>query len=382
MARHRRHTFRRGFRIRPVKREPRSSERRFLRFFLIVPSLLVLYFVFRIFQPFILPTCLAAILASLCYPVYGWLFTHLKGRSNWAALATCLGVTAIIIIPFIYLVVALASEATLAYRSFQRLVEEGEIERLLSFRDDPYVGSWLKMLEQYVDFSQVDLVGGLAAALQQISLFFIRHSSAIFSSLFHLFSSFFIMVITMFFLFRDGARLVEQLRAWTPLSGNYETLIITKFQEVSTATVVGSLLTAVVQGAAGGIVFWALSIPNALLWGTLMALFSLVPVIGTAIVWVPWVLYLLATGAVVRAIILAAAAILFVGMIDNVLRPLLIEGKAKMHTLLVFFSIVGGIAYFGIIGMILGPIIVALGLTFLELYRLEYEEELAKPAAE
>ncbi len=356
------------------------EERRFIRLFLLVPTLLVLYFVYRIFRPFLMPIVLAGILASLCHPLFRWASHRLPGREGLAAFLTCLGVTAVVIVPCVSLVLLLAQEAAQVYQKVQAATQDQALTALLDVRRQPYLGSLIEYLGQYVDLTQIDLMARLTQSLEAISVFFIRQSTAIVSGVAHLLTSFLVMMVTLFFLFKDGSSLVQQLKTWTPLSHRYEELIISKFQEVTSATVLGTLLTALAQGVAGGILFWLLSIPNVVLWGSLMALFSLVPLVGTAIVWMPWVIYLAATGAHVRALLLALAAIFFVGMIDNILRPLLIEGKTRMHTLLVFFSIMGGIGYFGILGMILGPIVVALGLTFVELYKIEYQAELARPA--
>ncbi len=318
---------------------------------------------------------MATILACLCFPAFHWVNRRLGGRTNLAALVTCLAITALIIVPFAGLAIMLASEATLAYQQLQTAIEQGKIQEMMSLREQPYLGWAL----QQVDLDRVDIVESLVSLLQSISLGALRHSTAVFSGIAHVLTSFLIMIVTMFFFFRDGPALFEQIRRWTPLSERYERQIVQKFQEVSSATVIGSLVTAVAQGVAGGITFFLVGLPNVIFWGTLTALFSLVPLVGTAIVWLPWALYLLAIGKTVTALILIGLSIVFVGGIDNVLRPALIEGKTRMHTMLVFFSIMGGISYFGIAGMVVGPIMVALGLTFLELYRIEFERELVKP---
>ncbi len=361
------------------------EERRFVRLFLVVPTIVVLYFVYRIFEPFLMPVFLAAVLATLCFPAYAQIRSWLRGRSNWAALITCLAVTAIIIVPFVLLIVSLAGQATQVYQTVQEAIQnpDSDIQQWLDpayWRQSVVVGGVLETIERYlpVDITQIDIFEPFTSGLETVSGFFVRYSTAIVTGVAHLITNFFVMIVCMFFFFRDGAKLLTQFKTWTPLSESYETIILEKFQGVAQATVLGSLLTALAQGAAGGFVFWILGIPNAILWGTMMAIFSLVPVIGTAIIWVPWTIFLLASGSHIRALILVLAALLFVGMIDNVLRPMLIEGQAKMHTLLVFFSIMGGISYFGIIGMIIGPIVVALGLTFMELYKVEFREELEK----
>ncbi len=359
------------------------EERNFVRIFLLVPALVVVYFVYRIFEPFIMPICLATILASLCYPGYSWIASRFKGRDNLASLTACLVITAVLILPFLSLLIVLIGLAAEVYVRVDQ-IERAEVNRYIDyFQQQPLVGRVISLVQDYVpieELDQGDLRDAGVTVISQVSSFIMSRGRAFFSGAAQLVTSFFIMLGTMFFLFRDGASLLEQIKSWTPLSNTYEELIISKFREVVQATILGSLITALAQGTAGGLVFWILGLPNSVLWGSLMAIFSLVPLVGTAIIWLPWALYLLASGSVWKALILTLAAVLFVGMIDNLLRPVLIEGRAKMHTLLVFLSIMGGIGYFGIVGMILGPIIVALGLTFVELYRLEFKQELAKPA--
>lgn len=357
------------------------EERKFLRLFLLLPSVLVLYFVYQIFQPFLKAIFLAVILATMCYPGYKLVLQWVKGRTNVAAFLTCFGITAVIIVPFVLLLFSLVDQARQLIQ--QASEHQDEIRDLMDFQHQPWAAPVLQFVEEYVgEIDSARIISGGLAVAQQFGRAFVDNASRVLGVIGNLFVNFFIMLITMFFLFRDGADLVERFKSWTPLSESYEQLIIETFQSVAMATVLGSLATAVAQGFAGGLVFWLLGLPNALVWGSLMALFSLVPVVGTGLVWVPWTIYLLVIGSYGRAIVLATAAILFIGMIDNVLRPVLIEGKAKMHTLLVFFSILGGIAYFNIIGMILGPIIVALGLTFLELYKIEYQSELSRKDGE
>ncbi len=356
------------------------EEHRYLRISLLVLSLIVLYFVFRIFQPFLLPISLAVILATLCFPVFSWTCQRLQSRRNWAALITCIWVTAIIIIPFVVLVMLLAGQVTEVYQQFQSRLESGDWEEFLNLQDNPYLEPMADWIGQYADLENFDLMGSLGAGLQQVSLFFLRQSTSIVSGIFRVTMNFLIMLVCMFFIFRDGEYLTEMFKTLTPLTESYRQLIVKTFQEVAKATVIGTLLTAVAQGVAGGLLYWILGIPNALLWGCLTALFSLLPVVGTGIVWGPWAIYFFLTQATIQGIILVIGGLL-VGMMDNFLRALFIEGKAEMHTLIVFLSIMGGIGYFGLVGMIFGPIIVALGLTFLELYKREFHQPEISDAA-
>ena len=357
------------------------EEHKYLRISLLILFLIVLYFVYRIFQPFLLPISLAVVLATLCFPVFDWTCGKLQNRRNWAALLTCMWVTASIIIPFVILVILLAAQMTEVYQQFQSGLEHESWQEFLNLQDNPYLKPVTDWISQYVDLENLDLMGSLGAGLQQVSLFFLRQSTAIVSGLFRLIMNFLIMLFCMFFIFRDGEYLTEMLKTLTPLTESYRQLIIKTFQEVAKATVIGTLLTAVAQGVAGGLLYWILGIPNALLWGCLTALFSLLPVVGTGIVWGPWAIYFFLTHSVLQGIILVIGGLL-VGLMDNFLRALFIEGKAEMHTLIVFLSIMGGIGYFGLVGMIFGPIIVALGLTFLELYKREFQQPVAEPVEE
>ncbi len=357
------------------------QEHRSVGIFFLILFLVVLYFVFRIFQPFLLPISLAVVLATLCYPVFNWTCQKLRNKRSWAALLTCLWVTASIIIPFVILLILLTGEVTDVYQQFQRKLESGDWQVFLTLQDKPYIRPLADWIRLNVDLGEIDLIGSLGAALQQVSLFFLRQSTAILSGLFHVTVDFLIMLVCMFFLFRDGDRLMEVLKTWIPLSEHFNRVIFKKFQEVSSATVIGTLLTALAQGVAGGLLYWLLGIPNALLWGCLTALFSLLPVVGTGIVWVPWAIFFFLSGSWIQGIFLVVGGLL-VGMLDNVLKAILIEGRAEMHTLIVFLAIMGGIGYFGIVGMIFGPIIVALALTFLELYKMEFQLEIAGPEEE
>ncbi|MEE8349811.1 MAG: AI-2E family transporter [Acidobacteriota bacterium] len=349
-------------------------ERNYLRISLLVFSLVVLYFVFRIFQTFVLPISLAVIMVTLCYPVFHWTSTKLHGNRNWAALLTCIWVTTAIILPIVLLLILLTGQIGSIYRQIQHQLESGDIQDLLRLQESPYVKPLIDWLSLHIDLENFDIIGSFTTGFREMSLFFLRQSRNIVQGLFGVIANFLIMMVTMFFLFRDGSQLVEEVKILTPLSARYQEVIINKFQEVAKATVIGTLLTALAQGVAGGLLFWLVGLPNALFWGVLMGLFSLLPVVGTGIIWGPWALYLLITTSMLQGVILIAGGFL-VAVIDNVLRPMFIEGKAEMHTLLVFMALLGGVNYFGMAGVIFGPIIVAIGLTFLELYKMEFLKE-------
>jgi predicted PurR-regulated permease PerM len=286
-------------------------------------------------------------------------------------LVACFCLTLVIVVPFVIVLIMLAQEVSQVYQQVEDMLAKGEFDKFSTLSDIPFLRRPMAWLNSVVDLKRFDLVGNLAGLLKQASVFLLTHSTAIVTGLFNLIFDFFIMVVTMFFLFRDGHYLKEELESLSPVSKRYTDLLSTSFREVARATIIGNLLTALAQGVASGIIFWALGVSNALFWGTISAFFSLVPVVGAAIIWIPWAVYFLVTGSIVKGILMIALQALVVGSLDNILRPLLIEGRVRMHTMMVFFSIMGGIAYFGVLGMVFGPIIVALGMTLLEVYKIE-----------
>src|SRR5262249_7204541 len=154
---------------------------------------------------------------------------------------------------------------------------------------------------------------------------------------------YFIMVVVLFFLLRDSDYFAASARTISPLSNEQEQMLVDRFRSVARATVLGNLATSLSQGSLSGVIFSALGMGNPILWGALTALMSLVPLVGTALIWVPWTIYLLSTGSYVKALVFLILQLVLVGGIDNFLRPLFIKGGVKMHTLVVFFSILGGI---------------------------------------
>jgi len=333
---------------------------------LLAGLIVILYFCFRILEPFILPIFIALILSTLLAPVFTLLEKKLHGRRSLAALLVCLGLAAIILVPLTLLSVSLANEANVAYRWFKdpetlRTIESWLQPGTLLTR----IQSWLPASVQLDD---LEISSRLGEQAQAIGVGVLGVATTFATGLFNVLVDYFLMSVVLFFLLRDFEYFASSIRLISPLSDEQEVLLVERFRAVTRATVLGNLATALVQGAISGLVFFFLGLPSPVLWGALTALLSLVPMVGTALIWVPWSIYLFATGSATKAVIFILLQIVVVGGIDNFLRPLLIEGKVKMHTLVVFFSILGGITYFGILGMFFGPLIFAIALTLLELF--------------
>jgi predicted PurR-regulated permease PerM len=180
--------------------------------------------------------------------------------------------------------------------------------------------------------------------------------------------SFFIMLYLLFFLLMDGPALAARIQRAIPLSTAHKKHLFDKFTTVIRATVKGNFLVAAAQGAMGGLAFWGLGVQGPLLWAVVMAFLSLLPAVGAAIIWAPVALYFLATGAIWKAVFLAAFGVLAIGMVDNVLRPILVGKDIKMPDYLVLISTIGGMAIFGLNGFVIGPVVAALFIALWDLF--------------
>jgi predicted PurR-regulated permease PerM len=172
--------------------------------------------------------------------------------------------------------------------------------------------------------------------------------------------SIFIMLYLLFFFLRDGAELARKVRAAVPLQEQQKRRLQLKFNRVVRATVKGNLLVAITQGALGGLIFWFLDIPSVLLWAVLMAFLSLLPAVGAGIVWVPVAVFFLLTGAIWQGVVLGLFGVLVIGLVDNLLRPLLVGKDTRMPDYMILISTLGGMAIFGLNGFVIGPLIAAL----------------------
>jgi len=338
------------------------------QWFLLAIFGVVLYLCFRMVQPFLMPIFLALTLSTLLDPIYEALARRMGNRRTLASLGICLGLTVAIVLPVLFLSISLAGEANDAY---QNLRDPETVKKIASWLDpgaNPILRKIQPWLPTSLGFENFDIGTKLGSQAQQIGVAALAVAATFATGAFNFLMDYFIMLVVLFFLLRDSAYFAEGARWISPLSNRQENLFVERFRVVTKATVLGTLVTALVQGILSGVIFLALGLRNPILWGALTALLSLVPVIGSASIWVPWTLYLLVVGSYGRALMFFASQVVVVGGIDNFLRPKLIEGRVGMHTLVVFFSILGGIGYFGILGMFIGPLVFAMVIAFLEFY--------------
>ncbi len=342
------------------------------RLFLLLCLGLVLYLFFWILSPFLTPILLAIVTATLFYPIYADLDRRLKYQPSLSAFFMCLFITFLIIIPTFLLAVTLANQIQRAFSDYQASVQQGTFHIEGSER---LVAGWNRM-RGVLGLKQMDVRSGMKAAIRETGLFLVHNSSVILAGFAHLVADFFIMIFTLFFLFRDGKSFVHEIKELIPLSRDHKNRMVDRFKQTIYATFFGSFANALAQGFSVGLILWIFKFQNALLWGMLAAITSLVPLVGSGLVWVPASIYLFLRGWWGRALILAIYGAVGIPMLDNVLRPLVIKKTSEdLHTLLIFFGILGGIWIFGFPGLILGPVIVAFTVTMLDMVKLEFRQD-------
>ncbi|HLM54766.1 MAG TPA: AI-2E family transporter [Pyrinomonadaceae bacterium] len=328
---------------------------------LLFATLIALYICWQMLLPFVEVLLWAIVLAIVFNPVHRRIERRV-GPGLGAALS-CLLVIFTILIPLSFLTFAIVRELT----NFAQRVQ-ANADTLLD-PNSPYIKPVVDWLGQYVDLSQFNSQQFVADRLKSVSGIIAGRTLGLFGGLVGFIVEAFFVIFTLYYLFRDGDRLSRALRGALPLETGKAREIFERTREVISASVYGVLVIATIQGVLGGLAFWALGIPSPLLWGVVMIFLSMIPMAGAFIVWVPAAIYLVLAGAWVKALILVAWGVLAIGTVDNFLRPKLVGERTRLHELLIFFSVLGGLQVFGVLGLVLGPVIVAITIALLDILR-------------
>jgi predicted PurR-regulated permease PerM len=337
--------------------------------------LLLVFFISALFlsmiSQFLMAIFLAGIFSALTYPLYRRFEKWFKGRRSLASIATLLLIVFVVLLPLgglLGIVTAQAIKVGEAVKPWveQQLAEPDAISNALKSlpfydRVEPYRNLILQKAGE--------MVGGLSG-------FLINRLSSVTLGTVNLLFMLFIMLYTMFFFLMDGQKLIEKILYYLPLEDHDEQRILNKFTSVTRATLKGTAVIGLLQGVLAGSAFAVVGIDSAAFWGAIMAVLSFIPGIGSALVWVPAVIILAATGQLAKAIGLGVFCAAVVGSIDNLLRPILVGRDTQMHELMILFGTLGGILMFGVVGVIIGPIIAALFVTVWEIYGVAFKDVL------
>jgi predicted PurR-regulated permease PerM len=300
----------------------------------------------------------AVVLAVVFSPLYRRLSTSMQQRRTLAALATVVIIVLVVILPLAIITGLMLQEGLALYER----VQSGELS-FSSYVQQIFdaLPAWLtSLLDRYGVTTLSEVREKFSAGITKSIQFLAAHAVSVGQNAFDLVVGFFLMLYLLFFFLRDGQRLARRIRQAVPLQEELERNLFAKFVDVIRAAIKGNIVVAAVQGALGGVIFWFLDIHAAILWAVLMAFLSLLPAIGTALVWLPVAIYLLVAGEIWQGVVLIAFGVLVIGLVDNVLRPILVGKDTEMPDYLVLMSTLGGIAIFGLNGFVIGPVIAAM----------------------
>jgi len=345
--------------------------------FLLAISAGALYCCYLLFQPFLRALLSAVVIAIVFFPVHVRIHRFIRNPSL-AALTSTIIVLLLIVVPATAIIIAIKNEVAGLYTLIdQKSTESGGLSPYLSqLLERP-----MQWIGRFVDFSRFDLRASVLGRLRELTSFLVSEGWLIVGGVTSFAFNSAITLFTLFFLFREGRSMRRRVAAILPLSSEQVERLFSGIENTLIGTVYGGLAVAAVQGTLIGLALWVLGIPSPVLWGVVASFLALLPVGGTAVVWVPASIYLLVNGSWIKAIILVGWG-LVVFMIDNVLRPYLIGGRTQLHPLLIFFAVFGGLNVFGFLGLFIGPVILAVTITLLGMLRDEGRVSIVHPPEE
>ena len=350
----------------------RMEAQKFSRYYLLLVLLVIMVVFFNMIKIFLVPIMLAAVFTALFYPLYKRLLRILRNNKNISSLICCAILLLGLLVPA-YIVADLVSrEAIDLYHS-----AESQIREIVKKGDEGLLGKiknskWF----QQAKLDQIDLQSSLQEIAKKAGTMLATVINKTSKGTFQLLTNLFITLFTMYYFFRDGDRLLQRIKYLSPLEDIYEEALIYRFSSVSRATIKGTILIGLIQGGLGGIIFWVFSVGSPILWGVVMVILSIIPMIGAWLIMYPAALIQIIIGNVWQGIAILLITTVIIGNIDNLLRPRLVGRSAGMHDLMVFFSSLGGIYMFGVMGFLLGPVIAVLFLTILDIYSIEFKSQL------
>jgi predicted PurR-regulated permease PerM len=338
--------------------------------FLLALGAITCWFCYLIARPFIAPAIIAAVFAIVFFPVHARLHKYIRNQSL-AALFSTLFVLLVIIIPMVMLGAAVRKELAVAYQSLSAhsAEEGGWAPYLLGFIDR--IGGWIG---RYIDLSQYNLRGEIVSRLQQASSFLLRQLAGTVGDLVTFVVNAVIAFFILFFLFRDGRAVYRRLAVLTPLRPAQVEKLSSEVGKAITASMYGGLAVAATQGLLTSLAFWFLGLSSPFLWGMAAAIFSFVPFVGSATIWLPASIILIVSGHWIKGLIMLGWGAGVIGMADNIIRPYVISGQVNFHPLHIFIALLGGVQAFGILGLFVGPVILAIAQVLFNLIREEMRE--------
>jgi predicted PurR-regulated permease PerM len=332
--------------------------------------LLLLYQMIRLFMPFLSPLLWAAIITLALYPVYKRIEAITKGRKGLAAGIATLVSLFVVIGPAVALLIVLSGQAVDIYQWASSVIQSGKLGEIWTSLSN----SFLDNILTHPALAGLDLKGLFIKGLGDLSSGLTSHLGGLLKNTLFFIVNIAIMLIAVFFFFRDGEAYYTSFVGLLPFTGRQKESIAKKFADTFRAVINGVFLIALLQGVMTGIGFAVFGVPFAVFWGFLAAGLALLPVGGAALVWVPGAAYLYLGGAKLLGLLLGGWGLVLVSLPDNFLKPLIIGKKAKIPTFVLFIALLGGLEVYGVLGILFGPLVVTMLTAFVQIYREEYAE--------
>lgn len=338
------------------------------RWFFAACILFVLYLSYNLMEPFLVQVFLAVVLVVVAMPLYEATLNLMGGHRTLASAITCILLIIIFAIPFFFVISILTAQALDLYTTVSKLLAGDKLE--VTFREGlGRLGPVIDQLQEKLGISHADVLQEVGNLVRKVSNLLYENFTGLLKGVTNLVIGVALVLFVTFYLFMDGSHLAARVLSLSPLPREMNSQIMNDMLRTLRATLKGSVVLAFINGTLSGLGFFVFGVPNALFWGTVMVFASVVPIVGTALVWVPGGLYLIIMGDYGQASGVMIWCLIISLVCDNWLRPKLIGGHADLHPLLTFFAVLGGISYFGLVGLILGPLVLAILLSLIEVYK-------------
>lgn len=332
---------------------------------------------FVTFRPFFSALLWSAVLSYWLYPLYSRVVKLTRNRRSLSALVMSLGVTVGLILPLAYLSFLIGKELARTYLQVVSLLQEGP-GLMEQWRVHPLVAALLNQIQEFQRMTGTDLRSVLVDNLAELGSALVEQLTQVARNVLLGVSELGIILLSTFYFFRDGKGIVEWIQDFLPLGETRQQLLARRFDEVVKGAVIGNTFVAALEGIVGGLTFWLIDMPAPLLWGAVMGILAYLPLVGAAFVWLPVAVVLFIQGSYGSASVLCVAGVV-IAILDYVVRTVVVGEASKLHTLLTFFGVLGGIQFFGLVGIVAGPLVVAITFALLESYRADQSGVIVSP---
>lgn len=335
-------------------------------YFISLLALVILlgYLCYQIFKPFLSPIAWAIVLSIVFYPAFGFISKYIKWKSV-ASLLTLILILLIIIGPFSYISFMIVLEL----KALPKYLAEGGMAEIIRMIEHPYIKSITEKIMTTLSITTVEIEKSILENVSRFGKEIMDNFTKGIGNIVAVTINFAFMTIALFFMLKDGVGFLRKAGDYLPFTEEQKDRLASQTRDVIVSTIYGGVAVAIVQGSIGGITFFFLGISSPALWGLAISVASFIPLIGTFGIWGPMTAYLVISGDILQGIILALVGIFIISLVDNILKPIIIGGRTKMPVLLIFFSVLGGLKLFGLLGLIMGPLVVAIFISVIDIFR-------------